>query len=165
MKSLPHEMTGELFVSLTKVELVGENWFQLAGPALLALAAIVAALVAAYVAIRNHKTQLEHNARSRARPSGLPSWARSARNCFTPTTPGQSRLTFCAASRTAYRPKRRSPSATSKSRRPRSPMSRTRSERRSICWPIAIVPTWPHQGTCAASGIRRCSSGSLSTTN
>jgi hypothetical protein len=54
-------MIGESLVSLTKVELVGENWFQLAGPALLALAAIVAALVAAYVAIQSRKTQLEHD--------------------------------------------------------------------------------------------------------
>lgn len=50
------------------VEIVGESWWHdLVGPALLAIAAILAASLAAYVAIHNHRRQLEHDREERDR--------------------------------------------------------------------------------------------------
>jgi len=50
------------------VEVVGERGLHdLLGPALLAIAAILAAGLAAYVAVRNHRAQLAHNRTERDR--------------------------------------------------------------------------------------------------
>jgi hypothetical protein len=50
------------------IEVVGESWWHnLIGPGLIAIAAIVAAAVAAYVAIHNHRLQLEHDREERDR--------------------------------------------------------------------------------------------------
>jgi len=50
------------------IEVVGENWWHdLIGPGLLAIAAILAAAMAAYVAIHNHRRQLEHDREERDR--------------------------------------------------------------------------------------------------
>jgi hypothetical protein len=53
------------------IEMVGESWWHgLLGPALLAVAAIVAAGLAAYVAIRNHRDQLAYDRAIRDREYG-----------------------------------------------------------------------------------------------
>lgn len=64
----------------TTVEVVGESWWQnLIGPALVAVAAILAAALAAYVAIRNHRRQLEHDWAERDREHARASIRAAAR--------------------------------------------------------------------------------------